>query len=383
MILIRARSREIALLAVGLLISILPLTGAAGGPVKDEKPDPRLESAVAGSRWREALRAFEALTAPAPEDRYLAGLSLMNLHQPEAAREHLERAKALGFRGFPGRPEADELLQRIEIVNQLQPPLRSIEGSSAPPAIAVHRGAFTRWSGPVLQAVPEFEAVGRRIFGPDLPPVRLVLFAERHVYERFYGAMFGVAVPTAWHDGTGNLNIVVFCEKDREGKESRPAGAPETIGNVLHEFGHAWCGSYLMDRHGKEWLGRSLRRPWLDEGLADYAASLREPEYLERRKGWLLRKVAQGVAPPAFEELTGYSEFYEKGDVDTHYWLSALLVEGLLGDSQRGPALIPKLLDAMAGSGEVDASVRSVTGKDPGKELERLIARLWPSSRAR
>jgi hypothetical protein len=196
--------------------------------------------------------------------------------------------------------------------------------------------------------------------------------------------MFQVEIPTAWQDGTGDLNIVVFCEKDRSGKCSRPAGAPETIGNVLHEFGHAWCRSYLMDRHGLDWLAPSLRKPWLDEGLADYIAYLREPKFLKRRMDWLLaEKVAKGAPPPAYRELTDYGEFYDQGDIDSHYWLSALLVAEILGTEERGVPLIARLLDEIGRTRDVEAAVRRVTRKDPAREFERLTARLWgpPESR--
>jgi hypothetical protein len=140
-----------------------------------------------------------------------------------------------------------------------------------------------------------------------------------------------VPISVAWQDGTGTTGVVTFCEQDREGKTTRRAGEPETVSCVLHEFGHAWFGSYLMERYNREWLAPSMRRPWLDEGLADFVASLREPAFLERRAAWIEDKVKKGVAAPAFEEIATYDAFYEKGDVDVHYWISALFAAELLG----------------------------------------------------
>src|SRR5207249_680182 len=103
---------------------------------------------------------------------------------------------------------------------------------------------------------------------------------------------------TEWQDGTGSTNVVLFCEQDSHGKTTRLAGSPDTIGEVLHEFGHAWCDTYLMDRYGRA----ALRHAWLSEGVAEVVASLREPGILERRTAWLTTN-AKSVPAPTFTDL--------------------------------------------------------------------------------
>src|ERR1041385_2412367 len=322
----------------GLFLAALPALAAAISFVGAPPADPAgagLMSAVTERRLSEAVQVFSGLARPTATDQYLTGFALMELPAPQEAAAHLRAAQEAGFQVWKGWPEVDALLDRVRTCGRLAPPHRAL--SIPEPAIAVYAGPPTAWSAPVLAAIPEFEAVGRRIFGKDLPPLRFYLFAERKEYDRFFEALFGVPVSTAWQDGTGTLNVVVYCETDRRGRTARAAGAPETLGCVLHEFGHAWFGTYLMHRHGKEWLSPAMRRPWLDEGLADFVASLRDPAFLESRAAWLKEKAAGGAPAPAFEEIGDYDSFYRKGDVDVHYWASALLVADLLGPLDRAP----------------------------------------------
>lgn len=273
------------------------------------------------------------------------------------------------------------LVEAVRVFGGLSHPSPLIpRAGTSHPSIVVHAGAPTAWTTPVLRAMPEFDAVGRRIFGKDVPAVRFYLFSERPVYDRFFGAMFGAPTSIAWQDGTGNLNVVVYCETNARGVVSRPAGEPETIGTVLHEFGHAWCGTYLMDRYDLDWLGPSIRRPWLDEGIADYVATVREPAFRTRRMAWLREKAAKGVAAPAWKDLVDYNGFYGTGDPDVRYRLSALLVAELLGDAEKAPQSIRKILDETGRTGEVDGAVRAVTGKEPAREFEILVRRFWQRS---
>jgi hypothetical protein len=361
------RPTRSSLLALIGFLSVVVAPATAG-----DSADSKLLPEVAARRLTQAVSVFSGLPKPGPDDHYLAGFALMELHRPEEAEPRLRAAKDAGFSAWKGWPGVDALLDRVATVRELLPPSRS-----ASDTITVHTGAPTAWSTPVLHAIPKFEEVGRSIFGKDLPRLRFALFADRKVYDRFFGALFGVSAATAWQDGTGTTNVVVYCATDRHGNVTRAAGDPETIGCVLHEFGHAWFGTYLMDRHGREWLAPAMRRPWLDEGLADFVASLREPAFLDRRAEWLRDKSANKVARPEFAEIADYAAFYEKGDPDVHYWMSALLVAELLGPRDRAPATIRRILDAAGASGDVDEAVRTVTGKDPRKVFAEVIRRFW------
>jgi len=336
-----------------------------------------LLDAVKEHRFAAAVRTFDAMARPSAQDDYLVGLALMGLHRIDDADVKLRAASTAGYVAPRGWLALDALLERVRTVRELSPPRVDAATFPSDPSIEAFSGPQTAWNRPVLRALPEFAVVGREIFGKDLPTIRVYLFAERTVFDRFYGALFGVDVPTAWQDGTGNTSVVVFCETDRTGKTTRAPGAAETVSCVLHEFGHAWFATYLMDRCDKDWLSPALRRPWLDEGMADCVAALREPDFLTRRAAWLRTKAAKGVAAPTFDEIATYAGFYEKGDPDVHYWTSALLVAELLGPRDKSPATIRRILDEIGRTGDVDQSVATATGKDVRKEFERVVKRFW------
>jgi len=362
-----------------LPIVVLAALAAAPPPLEAQAESTRdLRSAVTRRRLTDALRMSEALAEPTAEDSYLTGLAFMYLHDPRLASTHLRIAKAGDYRSPRGWPDLDLLLERAETCRKLQPSSRCPSPTIADPAITVYAGPTTPWSGPVLDAIPQFEEIGRSIFGKDIPPTRFYLFEERDEYNRFFEALFGMGVQTSWQDATGNFNVVVCCEKDREGKMTRKAGAPDTLGGVLHEFGHAWVGTYLMYRHGREWLSPRMRRPWLDEGLADYIASLREPAYIQRRETWLRRTAANGTPPPTFARMQSLDGFYHRDDVEVHYWISAVLVAELLEPRECAPETIRSILDVAGESSRaVEEAVSTVTGKDPSGEFERIVRRFW------
>lgn len=364
---------RVRLLIAGLLL----LAGAAPGGAAPGSASEVLASSVRARRLSEAWRTFQSLAHPSPADHFLGGHACIELHWPLEAEPPLRAAKAAGFQGWQGWTGVDALLERVRTIRELAPPARPPWASPPDPSITVFAGPPTPWSAPVLAALPEFAAVGRRIFGKDLPPLSAYLFADRVAYDRFFLALFGMPSPASWQDGTGTLNVVTFCERDRLGQATRQAGAPETVSAVLHEFGHAWVGTYLMSRYNREWLSPSMRRPWLDEGLADLVASLREPAHLERRAVWLRDKVRMKAPAPPFEEIATYDAFYGRGDVEVHYWLSALFVAELLGPRDRAPEAIRRLLDAAGRSGDAEQALRTVTGKDLRAEYERLVKRFW------
>jgi hypothetical protein len=332
-----------------------------------------LVKAVQDGRASDAVKTFSALEHPSADDEYLAGYALMALHRPDDAAPHLDAAKARGWSKWRGWTSVESMLDRVAEVRRLAPPALD------PPldaAIEVHVGPPTAWSAPVLRAVPEFAAVGRRIFGADLPRERLYLFSDYKTYGRFFRALFDVEIPNAWQDGTGTTNVVVYCEQDSHGKATGPAGDPDTIGDVLHEFGHAWCETYLIDRYGREWTSPAFRHPWLDESVADVIASLRERGFLERRIAWL-KTEAKSVPAPTFAALTSYDGFYKAKDVHACYWLSAAFVAELVGPLDSAPARIREILDEIGKTGDVEASVLAATGKDLHKEFAKVVARFW------
>lgn len=118
-----------------------------------------------------------------------------------------------------------------------------------------------------------------------------------------------------------------------------------------------------------------LRHPWLDEGIADVVASLREPGFLERRMAWL-KGNAKHVAAPTFSDLTSL-DFYKPKDAYARYQLSAALVAELVGPPDGAPARIRALLDAIGKTGDVEGSVLASTGRNLRKEFAKVVAQYW------
>ena len=199
------------------------------------------------------------------------------------------------------------------------------------------------YSGAVLQALPEFARIGRQIFGAKLPFVRFFLISNAERYRAFTRAVFG----QEWMTGTGNLHIVTMCLSC----ESRRAEESETTAVVLHEFGHAWLNTYLKEGFGRDYLSAAIRRPYLDEGLADFIADQWDREFLARRGRWIRDlKVGRGVPPPKLGELQQYSSFYDRGDRELHYWISALLIRRMIGPEESAAMKIPRYTVCCAGS---------------------------------
>jgi hypothetical protein len=364
-----------------LLLSLslpLPLASAANAAPKGLSA--KLDDAVCcgHGRYHEALKLHAKLRErgeASPQDDYRAAYALVALFRFSEAANLLQAVRAGGFTGWPGWPTTETLQARVKAVQKLSPPPKPAPGVER---VSVRLEKADAWSAPILAGLPELEKAGRRAFGAALPPVTLYLIPERPAYERFYAAFFAVDIPTAWQDGTGVNGAVLACGESRGGKVTRPHGDPETVSCVYHEFGHAWMSSYVRAKFDRDWTEPALRSPLLDEGVSDYVAALREPAFLERRREWVAEKAKAGAKPPAFEELLRYDAFYEKGEIDLHYWLSALLLKRLLGAE---PSSIPKLLDAhVAAKGDAAAALKSATGKDARAEYARLVASFWPQT---
>jgi len=245
---------------------------------------------------------------------------------------------------------------------------RSLTQSPGP--LAVYVKEKDAWNAPVLQVAGRFAEVGREIFGDDLPLVRLFLVSDRGDLESFTRATLG----RAREQGTGTFHLAVICLKC----ERRPVGKPETTAVVLHECGHAWLNTYLRDHYRLDYLSPAIRRPFLDEGIADFIANRWDADFLARRRTWMsTEKVARGVPPPALEDLNTYAPFYEQGDRNVHYWFSALLVERMLGSPTGAPRRILKYLDEMGSGASPEEAWERATGKSIRTEYDALVAELW------
>ncbi|MBI3505895.1 MAG: hypothetical protein HY059_13725 [Proteobacteria bacterium] len=323
----------------------------------------------------EALAAFERLRksgTPGAEANYLAGALLLLLGLPEKAEPLLNDARKSGYRAPKGQSPVRRLLRRVELVRKYRPKRMTLRTLPRGARVELYARA-TPWTRPVLAALPKFMRVGRRIYGKHLPPVRLYLFSDRTAYRHFFRALFDQSYHTPWQDGTGGLNVVLFSET-----ENRPAGELETMGNVLHEFGHAWASTYVMTKHDVFFHDDTTTPPYLDEGLADYITHLWDPEYLGLRKGYVESDIDRlKCTPPPFAQLDSFKRFYRGRKTGLCYSLSAMLMDRMLGRGPSRARRIPGILDALIRSGTGHAALRKVVGRDPRREYARLCREFW------
>ena len=351
--------------AVVLATLLGPPAFGAGPPGDRERP---LREAVWGGRWMEGVRIYGGLAAagpaPSPQASYLAGVALWKLRRLEEARPLLRKADEAGFRATGGRPQPGELLARIATYFELRPPRIDVPGLE-PSAIEAYSEARTPLTAPVLDALPRFVEIGRRLFGEPVP-ILFFSFARLPGFERFY-ALFqeGRAAPTGTAHSTGGVNMVLFCEE----KAHRGTTA-ETVSLALHETMHAWIATYLRRTYDRP----LFLPPYADEGLATYVAGLWSPEVgalpaqrLEQWRRW-------GLGAPPFSDLRTDETFRAPGRELPNYWLSEQLIERLLGPPEKGAAKIRAFLDAWAPTGDDLAAWREVSGKDAETEYAALAA---------
>lgn len=332
-----------------------------------------LAKAVRRGRFSEAVRTYLDLEKPSADDEYFVGFSLMALNCPEKASSHLEAAKSLGWSRRKHWPSVESLLDRVADVRRLSPPLLT---PNLDPAIQIYMGPATAWRDSLLRAVPDFAAVGRRIFGSDLPHVRLYLIPDRKSYDLFFRAMFGCEPFTSWHNATGGYNVILFCEHGSREDKAHQVGDPDPISRVLHELGHAWCHTYMMNRYNRPWPSPGRRHPWLDEGIANVIASLREPGFLQRRAAWL-KANSSFIAAPTLLELQFADDFYREKDAYARYCVATVLTSELVGSRETAPARIRAILDELGKKGPLETALRVATEKDLRTEFDRVIARFW------
>jgi hypothetical protein len=317
-------------------------------------------------RHRAVIRIVEEhpdLLKSDPKAQYLAGHSWVRLHRPELAKPLLTAAVKGGFAGYPGWESADALLRRIEWVGKLRPPpAKGLPEDERLKSLRVFADD-TPWIREVLRALPEYVRRAGEVFGEDLPQIDVYLFRSRLNYKDFYKSLFGVDIPTSWQNGTGNSNVVVFCQEDREGKPVHAPGSPRALGDVLHEYNHALVHTLYGDNY--------LRQvpQWLDEGLSDFLARAYYKELFDSSAVLLRRHFAKSPAPSA-EDLS--RRLYER-DPNLNYAMARFMVEELLKD--RDPGVIREILKRARPEGNFDQAIVDAAGINPSELRARVIAR--------
>ncbi len=314
-------------------------------------------------RFFAAIQSFYRLSPTEkrdPEVCYAAGYAWMRLHRPDVARGLLIQAVCDGFEGYRGWESTGDLLSRTSQVEKFEPPLLRTFHDGASMKIQVY-ARETTWLKPVIAAMPAFMMRAKEIFGTGYPSITFYFFDARETFENFYSGMFGTKPRDWWHDGTGNFNVVAYCERDRNGRVSRPPGARQTVGDVLHEYGHALCSTHYGDGYLKAVPN------WLNEGLADAIAY---PFYEKRIRRSRLRLAEWGKKglPPSYGQMC--RELYK--DPEIRYAVAQLMVQELLN---RKPNRIKRILDEARRSGSFERALKRVTGFDGRYWHHRIVAR--------
>lgn len=345
------------LLSTALLLSLAP-----------ERQDAVKEAGAESSkgRHRAVLKILEEnpeLLKSSPQAQYLAGFSWVRLHRPELAKPLLTAATEAGFNGYPGWETAKALLERVAVVERLRPPpAKGLPEDERLKSVRVFADD-TPWIQEVLKALPDDVTRAREVFGKELPQIDIYLFQSRLDYNKFYKALFGVDIPTSWQNGTGNANIVTFCQADREGKAVNPPGSPRALGDVLHEYSHALLNTIYGDGY--------LRQvpQWLDEGFSDFVAKEHYAELFDSSAAHLRRNLSKSLAP-TLEELS--RRLYEVDPV-VRYAMARFMVEEML--KAKKPGLIRDLLQRARPDGDFEKAILEATGSKSSELRERVIAR--------
>ncbi|HXS99104.1 MAG TPA: hypothetical protein VN915_00350 [Elusimicrobiota bacterium] len=322
----------------------------------------KLEADLKEGRLRECAREASAEGIP-PRASYLGGLCALGLNDRDAAEPLLKRAKDGNF--YPTaswRKSPDELLSQIAEYRRLAPEFAKIDDVPES-SLRVGFDKRSEWVDSVVSAAPEFVRIGRRVFGADPPFTRLFLYSDNAVFEEFFGAVFKSGHP----HGTGVPGLAVMTEKNAVDRKGR---LPVAV--VLHELMHAWIQGYGRDEFDR----RINVPPWMDEGMADYVASMYDTDMLALRRTQLAREVAKRPQPPDFAELQEHESFYRPEDSFFHYVLALMLVERLVGPPETGAPALRKVLDSYA-KGKGEESWRRVSGKSPSDEYSALCNELW------
>jgi len=317
-------------------------------------------------RHRAVLRILDEnpeLLKSDPQAQYLAGFSWIRLHRPDLAKPLLTAAAEGGFSGWPGWEPVKTLLDRVATVERLRPPpAKNLPDDERLQSLRVFADD-TPWIRAVLKALPDYVTRAREVFGKELPRIDIYLFESRLSYNTFYKALFGISIPTTWQNGTGNANIVTFCQADREGQAVNPPGSPRGLGDVLHEYSHALLNTLYGDGY--------LRQvpQWLDEGWSDYVAKEHYTELFETSASHLRRTFSKSLAP-TLEELS--RKLYEVDPV-VRYGMARFMVEEML--KERKSLRIRDLLQRARPEGDFEKAIVEAAGVKPSELRDRVIAR--------
>jgi hypothetical protein len=325
------------------------------------------------ARFFKAVQAFEASTSKIKESPvacYLAAFAWTRLHRYDRAKPLLRQAIAENFNGYSGWTSTKAFLKNIATIEKLTPPLLAqvTENGATPVRLFAEQ---TPWTRPIMKALPVFVQRARQAFGSDVPPISFYIFKTRSSFETIFRLVFNAEIRHSWQDGTGNYNIVVFCERDRTGKISRKAAIACSTGDVLHEYGHALCTTIYGDRY----LHRVPQ--WLNEGMADAIARPYYDELFGRADYFLKQFATKKMRPPSYEQMC--TDMYS--DPGVGYIIARAMVAELVKNDDL--SVLGAIIRRARQLKNFERAVELATGISPRTCYNRVIKRYWHRKSAR
>lgn len=321
-----------------------------------------MAAAVSQGHYATALKCFDTLSAEEQKTQqalYLAGFCWKRRHDVQKAKTYLKATVESGFEGYPGWQTASEILQDIATIEKIAPPFNR----DVPDQVSAKLHVFakpTDWSSQILKELPAFVVRARECFGNDIPTINLYIIEKREDYEKFFRLIFQNE-PRTWQDGTGDANIFVFCEQNREHKTVLPIS--RAVANNLHEYGHSLCNTIFGDDYLK------LVPHWFDEGVADMVAAPYNKQLFDYSEKCLADKNGIGRVKPTYEQLS--KNMY--ATPDSGYMYSRLMVKEML--KGQPDSTLRKILEQARELRDFDKAIKEVTGISPPDLLQRVIAK--------
>jgi hypothetical protein len=323
------------------------------------------------TRYEELLRTYAQMSdkdKAKGETLYLVGYAYMQIRNHEQARPYLQAAIKKGFNGFPQWTSARSLLTKIKLAESLRPPfLSETKDDDGQVKMRIY-GSHTEWINYVISATPLYLKRAEDVFGKQIPLVDFYLFATRYEYDEFFKTMFDGYQPKSHQDGTGDNNMVVFCQIGDSGKIEIPAGSNRALGNVLHEYSHCLCRTIYGDNYLKD------VPQWLDEGIADYVA---EPYFAEQYKSYeqRIKTFAENHDPPSYKQMC--RELHK--DPDMRYAIGCMMVRELV--AEKGELIVASLMETACQVRDFNKAITQLAGCKPELLLQKVVRKYWPAKK--
>lgn len=290
------------------------------------------------------------------EGEYLEGYCLMRLHRFSEAKSHFQKSLQQGYEPYSRWTPTKDFLERIDRFERIKP----VRQSNAYVDIYA---ANSSWTNPLLKELPRFTERANYIFG-NVPKITFYVFAKRSDFNTIYQDMFEIPAQSRWwNNGTGVSNLVLFSERDKDGKWSMYPGTSRAYGDVMHEYGHALCDTI----YGDNYLDHVPE--WLNEGMADAVA---RPYYGELflSADNLLREFAKSNKPPEYNVLC--HGMYANPEVG--YAFGRLMVEKLLaGDVRR----IARVISDSKAAQNFETGIKNATGLSGKDAYDAVVKKYW------